>query len=282
MNTLLPAPAPGVYTNIPFDTYCRWDAANHTCLKRVALSPAHYRHARDNPAESDTPSKRFGRAAHQLVLEPASFERCYVPAPINPSTCNPYGPQTKAWAEYAAEHAGKLILTEEEIDRLQTVVKALASHDTAGPLLKAPGLSEASVVWQDESGVLCKARFDRIVRNWGWLDIKTCECASIQAFETALVDYGYITQAALYDRARMALGIEARQVFIAVESEPPHGVGVFEVHEDVLAIGRKLVAEWLGKVARCQQQGAWPGYPTDVQQALAPHWWIKRYGDDQI
>ena len=61
--------------------------------------------------DEDRPAYLVGRATHTLVLEGRErFDVEYaVGGPINPSTGTPYGPTTKAFAEWAAS-CGKQVL----------------------------------------------------------------------------------------------------------------------------------------------------------------------------
>jgi len=53
--------------------------------------------------DEDRPAYLVGRAAHKLILEGIeAFEGAYaVGGPINPNSGRPYGPRTKAYAEWA-------------------------------------------------------------------------------------------------------------------------------------------------------------------------------------
>ena len=54
-------------------------------------------------AEEDRPAYMIGRAAHTLILEGLDrFEEDFaVGGPVNPKTGQPFGSDTKAWAEWA-------------------------------------------------------------------------------------------------------------------------------------------------------------------------------------
>lgn len=63
-------PQPGIYAGVSFRRYCQIDAENQTYLKKIVmLSPLHYRHAKDNSQETDTPAMQAGRIVHTYCLE---------------------------------------------------------------------------------------------------------------------------------------------------------------------------------------------------------------------
>lgn len=281
-------PSVGVWPNVPFSTYVSWKALNHSTLRKVDLSLAHFRDAVDNPKDSGTDSKRFGTSAHELLLEPERFGESIVPAPVNPKTGKPFGSETKAWDEYAAQYPGKLILTEEETTRLHTIVRLLRSHETMMPLLAAPGMSEVCLVWDDDiTGMRCKARIDRLIPSFGRMDLKTTQCAKHTEFRKSVLKYGYATQDAFYEMGLKSLSesghltCKDRSVFIAVESESPHGIGVYAIGEDSLGIARSLVREWLCAVKEGIDRKQWPGYPTGVQVIDFPEYVFKQFQNDE-
>lgn len=272
-------PKPGIYPNTPFETYVSWNAMNHSTLKKIAKSAAHFKHALDNPEDRETDSKRFGTSAHALVLEPDKFSSMVVPAPVNPKTGEPFGSGTKAWAEYAEQHKGKLVLTPDELDRLQAVAKKLHSHSSASPLLRSAGMNEVAIVWDDPTtGLRCKGRVDRLVERFGRVDLKTCESAAWSDLSSSMVNYGYHTQDAFYAMGCDALGVTGEgSAFVCVESEAPHEIAVYTTGPDTMGIARTLVGEWLREIVKCQSSGEWPGYSKDVQVVDAPEWYFKRF-----
>lgn len=281
-------PSIGVHPNVPFEVYVSWKALNHSTLRKMERSAAHYRYAMDNPSDDSSPSKEFGTASHEFLFEPERAIARIVPAPINERTGNPFGRDTKAWAEYAAAHQGGLILTEDEIVRIRAMMEALTTHESVAPLLLEPSMSECCIVWDDDiTGLRCKARIDRLIPSWGRIDLKTTRAADHNAFRKSLLDYGYGTQDAFYEmgvkalRDAKVLDCKDRSAFVAIESEPPHGVGVFVVGDESLGIARNKVREWLLQVKQCAERGVWPSYPSGVQTIDYPSWYFKQFADDE-
>lgn len=283
---LTECPPPGVYPGVPFETYLQWDALNHSSLRMMGKTARKFRMAIDEPRDKQTPSKLFGTACHAMLLEPERFRESIAPAPINPKTNNPYGSETKAWADYAEQRPGKIILGPDDITRLAAMQREVRAHPEALALLEADGMCEVAMVWTDPTtGLRAKARADKMIPGFGILDIKTTMDAGYAEFSRSIVDYCYASQCAFYTRGMRALK-EAGTIdtknhfgFLAIETEPDHGVALYSIGPDTLAAGDALVSEWLAKVARCQQRGEWPSYDTGVLPIDAPDWWLRRFGN---
>lgn len=273
---------PGIYPKLAFEDYLALDAWNHSDLKVVgAKSAMHAKYRHDNPDPADTDSKRLGTAEHAMLLEPATFEKKLVPAPINEKTQKPYGSDTNAWREYAAKFPGKFICGDEELANLKGMARAVLTHADTKALFTASGLSEVTIVW-DEDGVLCKIRIDRMPQGFGRVDLKTCESAAGNDIANALVKYGYHTSDALYRRGCLAHKLPADGVLAFVESSAPYGVRVVEIAENTHKAADAMVGEWLEAVRRAQKSGEWPGYPTGIHAIDAPVWWLKRFADAEL
>lgn len=267
-------PPPGLYRGVPFDVYRGWQALNHSVLKEYARSAAHGRHVELYGLE-DTAAMRRGRALHALVLEgAAAFERGFVVKPEGLSLSTKEG---KAWK---AEVGLRTVLSAEDGARVRGMARSLLSHDTASAFLEAPGLSEASIRWdeQDESGqrLPCKARLDRVCALTGEtfiVDVKTtAEDVRLAPFSRYAGKYGLFTQALWYSRGAAAVaGPRDRTfVFLAVESDPPHGVMAYTPGSDELADAAIELQRALEVYREARRIQSWPGYPLGLQILTAP------------
>lgn len=272
---------PGIYPDMPFSEYVMIDAVNHSSLRHMSRSPAHFKAAYDSPGSGDTPSKAFGTAAHSLILEPGRFAKEALRGPVNPKTQKTYGRDTNAWRDFVQANPGRLVLEDEEMARLAGLAAAWAKHPKASMLMAPGGQSEVVIVWR-EGSALCKMRVDRLFPTVGAFDLKSTECAEPSAMARSLVKYHYHTQAAFYVRGLRAANLPASITFVAVESDVPHGITFFEVGEETIKAADGLVHGWLHKLARCQASNEWPSYPDDVVQLEAPNWWLKAFADGFI
>jgi len=175
-----------------------------------------------------------GSATHCQTLEGRQeFERQYiVGGPINPKTDRPYGRETKAYAEWAAEQ-GKPCLSDEQYALCCQLACSVRAHSEAAKLLKT-GTAEG-VLRCDYAGMACQIRVDWFNSDYGLSDLKTCD--DLDKFEDDAVRYWYIEQMAFY-QAIIAKHID-RLVpvhLIAVEKREPYRVGVWLIADEDLRI----------------------------------------------
>jgi hypothetical protein len=273
LSTEWPAPVkPGLYRDLTYDQYAQLRAVRSSDLKGFARSPLHARHAMTHPAESA--AMILGQALHVALLEPERFDRDYVAAPaLDRRTVA--GKAT--WADFQAANGHRIVLKAEEMEQCRALADAALQHPTAGQLLAAPGLNEASLVWHDAERMLaCKARLDRLCEYEGYstvVDLKSARDASPRGFAADAARFGYHVQAAHYLAGADALAPVARRfVFVVVEKDPPHAVACYELDEPFLAAGRAAREAALVAYANAEQSGVWPGYPNRISTLYAPSW----------
>lgn len=111
--------------------------------------------------ERDSTAFLVGRAAHVLVLEGrARYEAEFaVGGPVNPKTGQPFGSNTKAFAEWA-ERIGKPALSDDQAALVEQMAASVKAHVFARELL-AQGVAEG-VVRCEVIGLACQARLDWI------------------------------------------------------------------------------------------------------------------------
>lgn len=210
--------------------------------------------------EVDSVAFRTGRAAHCLILEgDESFRSAYQIAdgPINPRTGEPYGRQTKAYAEWAECQAKPAIGTKDH-SFLQTLKNSVYAHREAMRLLE-DGVAEC-VSRADYCGVPCQIRLDWFNPGEGIVDLKTCD--SLQFFESDCRRYGYIGQMAFYRSVFFRTTGRLFPVYlIAVEKNEPYSTGVWRIHPDALARAEQENADTLAFYDACRSANVWPsGY----------------------
>lgn len=269
---------PGLYADIPFDDYLNIDAADKTTLWGFDRSAAHVKYDIDHPKES-TEDLDIGSALHGACLEPDQFAAQFCTAPR-------VDRRTKAgkatWAEFQESNGEKVVLTAENMDIVRGMSDAIFAHPYANALLHSEGKTEFTVVWRDEdTGQLCKARLDKLIRQWeGYMtvvDIKSTRDASPFGFARECAKFGYYMQDAAYLEGLDSFnsGIHRRFFFIAVEKTPPYCVAVYELGEQSLEIGRSEWRQYLRQYKQCVETGEWPGYSETLTQIELPHWKLR-------
>jgi len=214
--------------------------------------------------DEDRPAYQIGRAAHTLTLEGRQkfLSEYAIGGPINEKTCQPYGANTKAFAEWAAAQ-GKPVLTEEQAALIEQMAAGVLSHELARQLL-AKGVAEA-VVRAEWHGVPCQIRMDFLsdLPGAAIVDLKTAD--DLTWFEADARRYGYPHQLAFYRSVLAAAArLDPREVpvhLIAVEKKEPFRAGVWRMGEDVLAVAQKENEEAVKRLRQCRESGFWPtGY----------------------
>lgn len=263
-------PEPGIYYDVPFEDYLRWDAVSNSRLKLVRKSLAHYRRGF---VEKESDALLFGSLVHAGRLEPASVQQRYAVMPdfkTDPSNVGKDGKrsyhkttwvkeQEEAWRE---ANQGKEAVSVKHYQDMLGMLAALTDNKRAMGVLGGAGQNEVSLLWSDpETNLLCKARFDRLKQKQGvFADLKTTRDA--QNFEKHLVDFGYHRQMAFYQKGWEVLsgGEWLEPWIIAMEKDDPWGTRAAPMCDEVLEEGWPEVQEDLHSVAIANLTQSWPGY----------------------
>ena len=239
------------------------DRASQSFLKSMRKSPMHA----IMRETSDTAAMQLGRAVHSAVLTPQLMAADYVAYPGKTR-------RGKQYDAFLADHAGVDILTQSQLATAHCIADAVTAHPAAHALLTG-GRAEVSIFGQVE-GVRCKMRADYITDCGEYMqivDLKTTRDADPQAFARDSWNYGYHWQAGLYcAMAEAAYGKPARFSIVAVESDAPHDVVVYEIPEQLSAHGFVLVQSMLEEYRECLESGDWPGISQDPMTLGVPAW----------
>lgn len=228
--------------------------------------PARYLHrlfsGEDNAAHFD-----LGSAAHRLVLGAGK------PLAVIDGFDDWRKADAKA-ARAAAYDAGRVPLLRKDYDQVEAIAAALKAHTTAAALL-AVGQPEVSIAWQDATGIDLRARLDwwRDDARAICVDVKTTTDASPRAFARTVANLRYHLQAAWYgEGARIVFDLEQAPhfVFVAQEKDPPYITAVYELDDDALDAGRRLMRKAIDTFVECDRTDTWPAYPATVLSL--PRW----------
>jgi len=270
-------PPDGIYSDVPFEDYCEWDAINHSKLCRIDKSPLNCQHAKDFGA---SPAIRLGSLVHTGQLEPEELDKryCVMPSyhlhPENvtgagkPSTSNAteYVKQCKLDFQSVAVALGKTVVSQSEFDSLHDAMSAISKCKPAVDLLNG-ATTELSIVWTDaDTDLTCKARID-IHTPYAIGDLKTSrddkDWPLPMSFEHSLWQYNYYTQAAYYRHGWEVLTGECLPFwFVVVGTTPPMQCVAAPVGEVTLAVGYNKNKERLAVYAKCKRDDCFPGYES--------------------
>ncbi len=232
-------------------------------LKKLALSPAHYRVA----CESETdPSRgmRIGTGSHFLLLGPREGQRV---------VCFPgEDRRSKGWKDFAAENDGADILTLPEWSECESIAKAVLADPVAGPMLAA-ARKEVPLKWTS-AGLPCSTSGVDLVGP-GWLaELKTTTTTEPTAWARQALRMHYHCQLAWYEEGARANGIDVSGGLwiIGVEIAAPWAVTCFELTEGTILAARKSVGLWLEKLRACELNNSWPTYTQTAIPLDLPVW----------
>jgi len=244
-------------------------------------SPAHARHAhpRLNPDFERKEESKFdvGTAVHQVFLEG-----------VDAVAVLPYKDFKSNAAKDERDEAradGRIPLLVKDYERVEEMVVALKAQVAVhpeGPFF-ANGTAEETLVWEDDYGVMCRARLDWLLDDrTACHDLKTTKAsASHDSWSRTALSIGADIQAAWYGRGmRAALGCDPEFRFIVAEVTPPYAISVFAVARDTLALAEKKIDYALKTWAKCLRNDEWPAYPSEIAYVTTPAWaeaaWLER------
>lgn len=245
--------------------YFKSEGVNWSSLKYMMESPLVYRHRLEH-AIADTPALAIGRLTHTLVFEPSKFDLEY-------AIYDGGDRRGKDWTEFREANDGKTIFKPVEVEQAFAIANAVRNHPLVAPYL-SDGLFETAIHWTDpETGLLCKARPDWLLpKQRILLDLKTTKSIDGRRFAGDVARYLYHCQMAhYYDGVIHALGWKPERVLIvAVEKDGPHDVGVFELSNDDLHVGKEEVRALLERLQECRATNTWPGRYVEEQALQLP------------
>lgn len=264
-------PTHGIYPNISHDDYHAHPAVSKSGLDRLEQSPAHFRAYLDGE-DKDTDAKRIGRLCHMAILEPERFK---VEAVVTPDINRRTNAGRAEWEDWQKLHVGcEIIKDQAEADMLRRIQDSILSHKTAGALLSYQGQAEVSAFWTDqETGVACRCRPDKVLGGGVIIDLKSAKDASPRGFSKAVADHRYHVQQAFYlDGFTAAGGYADTFIFVAFEKEPPFAVCCHQLQSEDVEAGRMAYRRNLETLARCRAENYWPAYADDIVQITLPAW----------
>ncbi len=228
-------------------------------------------------ADDSSDVSRIGTVAHSALLEGhADF--------VQVVDAKDWRTTAAKDAKAAAISAGKVPMLAHQMPTVRGMVDAarafIASLEHTEPAIWAAfqpggGDSEAVMVWEDRSGVLCRARPDRISADRSVIiDVKTGgTSAEPDAWSKQMVRMGYHVSAAFYRRgAETIFGKAPTYVFLAQEQEPPYLCSLIGIEPAGLELAARRVDRGLRQWAMCARANRWSAYPNRVCYVELPVW----------
>ena len=265
-------------------------------LKLIKRSPMHLDKREEKKKKLG--ALDFGKAFHEFILEPETFEKTHVLYDEGMRPEQEKGITSKLNQQWKKElfqlaHSRDLsIISKEQISMIEAMKDQLMSHFYARHLL-TKGTSEASF-FSELDGVNVKCRPDSwIVKGKNGsnviVELKTCMDARTEKFKRDLVTYDYYIALAFYiDIVEKVTGKPTDYIFIAIEKEPPFGFNLFRPSDQMIACGRYEYEVMIEIWKQCQESKSFPGYGVwtdnkyDVQEIDLPGYAIKEINHKEI
>lgn len=239
----------------------------------------------------ETKAFYLGSLVHTLVLEPHLFDQEYctkpVLEPMPPSLLlkdvgkEQYEQIKQARAaiavrntaiaeEFQSSLANKAVVSEDDLSLANDMRNAVMSNQIAVDLMEG-AIFEKSIYWRHEpTGLICKARPD-IWNGKIVCDLKTTLDAGNRGFQSAAYKDGYFLQAAMMYESLKSVGMAFDDfVFICVEKQKPHPVGLYMLDDEALQFGLDMFHALMSRIAECFEKNEWPDY--GIQKLTIPNY----------
>lgn len=173
---------------------------------------------------NQTKAMAIGSLVHAMVLEPNEVAKLFAVMPE-------YNLRTNdgrfAKVEFEKENFGKTVIEKKDYELAINCANAI--RNIAHPFLK-DGVAERAF-FGELDGVDVKCKPDFYSESMGLVvDLKVVEDASPDGFAKQSAQYGYYLQQALYNHVLRCNGKQVEKfLFVAVEKEAPHLIGIYEL-----------------------------------------------------
>lgn len=236
----------------------------HSLLKQMALSPAHYLEACQQPQDDSLAARlgsfaydpkealRVGKAIHALLTGTGRVEMF---AGIR------RGKKYDAFAAEAAAAGAIEILNQREFDLVMGVVTSVRRHEKAMQLLFDGTIVEQRIDWEF-SGKPCRATPDARIAGKYIVDLKSTVSSQPEKFARQARGLFYYAQADLYAEAMERTGVArpGDAYIIAVEKKRPYPVTICRFTEELLELGSRMNRLWIERLKICEAENLWPVY----------------------
>ena len=208
--------------------YSDYDFITNSQMGHLKKSPLAYQKYRKY-GMPDTNALIFGRAFHWAILEPEKFEE-------KTHIFDGKVRRGKAWDEFKEEYDkdANCILLQSEYNNLKCMQDVIMSNAECQELLYG-GQNEAVSCWEDDdSGVFCKGKADKVKKDCV-IDLKTTASGEEHSFRGSAYKYGYNRQSAFY----MDGFNKSNFIFIVIEKSSPYNLYIYECSDNFIESGRE-------------------------------------------
>lgn len=246
-------------------------------------------HPRLNPNFERTEKEIFdlGTIAHALMLQ--GLEAAHIIQAVNKD-----GIVVSDWRAKAAKDErdlaranGKAPLLAHQWERVKAMVEAgkrqIAAHKEASNAF-GDGKPEQSLVWEDDHGVICRARLDWLSNDRKrFSDYKsTGMTANPEAISRSMFGAGWDVQESFYRRGLRKLGFDAVGTFICQEDSEPYALSAIGFNPLIMRVADGKVQRAIDLWAKCLKENKWPGYPDRICYPDMPAWMENKAMEEEL
>lgn len=241
------------------NNYRDWPAISQSELKDLAKSPRYYeaKHILKTIPHESTRSQEIGTLVHAAILEDNKLWNLMAIPPREVLASNGHR-RGGAYDNWKALQGGKIIITEDELQMIDSIVVQARKHPVLQMFLQNKLQIEMPILWEDAlSGLKCKGIPDLVCKTSYVVDVKTCQ--NVDDIERSVATYGYHLQAAFYLRGCSShYGNQYDNfVILAVETNPPYRVHARLLDEQAIMVGNMKIDELLADYARRKEANDW-------------------------
>lgn len=265
----------------PYFDFAMTDAEYHkikghlsaTGCRSLLRSPRQWKLAQSGLEREPTAAMHFGSAVHAAILQPKEYNSLVwvVPPTINRRTND----GRAEYAELEASNKGKAVITEDQHNQIADIQESINDHSTARDIMTQISNAEVSAFAIGPHDVPMKSKFDGLIMHRDVaVDLKTTEDAS-DKFARSVISFGYHIQAAFYSDVYQAVtGRPLKKfIFVCVEKRPPYSVGVYELDDTFIELGRAKYQAAAERFRYCTDNNYWPDYNEGCLTTLTcPAW----------
>lgn len=255
--------------HISIEDYHNLPHISNSDLSLINKSIDHWLKKRERESSE---AMELGQLFHDLILSPEIFKETYVEMPSEIKVR-----RGKEWEKFTSENEGKKIISKEESRKLTRMHQSLLEHPKA-PLLFEVGEAEKSFLYEID-GIKCRCRPDFLNTKYNLLvDIKTTKSAMPDDFARSIAGNRYHVQAAWYlDGVNRCLNTNMTKfIFVAVETQSPYSVCIYDLGEESIEEGRRQYIKDLDKVRNYLENkdkgDYFKGISSDIITLQLPTW----------
>jgi hypothetical protein len=262
-------------TKLTNEQYHALDSISHSRLEDFRSSKRKYKakYIDKTLERKQTPAMQLGSLVHALVLEPHTFDENYILAPKCDRRTNA---GKAAWNEFCELASGKEVIDFETMESAKAISGAVLENELAMELIGADCLIENPVFWTcPHTGLQCRSKPDVDNREAAYLlDLKSCQDATPGGFAKSAASFGYARQAAWYQTGHeIAYGYRPAFVFVAVSTNEPYEVGIYELSENDILRSKLQNNIDLAELAECMKTGVWTArHESQIVNLALPKW----------